>query len=196
MDIHFILWKSRGLRLWWWNKGVSHFYSDLLMYSNRLLRNLVITLCNCRKLICSSTMSSRDSCVPDTYLLRWGEKTTGWTISSVVFLCNISWLRNFKLKTEVFSVYIGFLKTFFLSTIEGHTVKSVFYSSRERTKKAYVNTMDRGKKEIYVTWALHCFPFGANLDVTHLLRVNTNKHCEQRTEGVCLTLINTLKKSF
>lgn len=34
--------------------------------------------------------------------------------------------------------------------------------------------MDRGKKEIYVTWALHCFPFGANLDVTHLLRVNTN----------------------
>lgn len=34
--------------------------------------------------------------------------------------------------------------------------------------------MDRGKKEICVTLALHCFPFGANLDVTHLLRVNTN----------------------
>lgn len=95
-------------------KGISYFYSDLLAYSHWFLRNLVITPCSYRKLICHHHDFT-------WFLSLWYLPVEVWGkgygmdsyFSGLSLLHSLSCLRNFKLKTEMFSVYMGFVKTIF-----------------------------------------------------------------------------------
>lgn len=104
-----ILWKSRGLQLWWWTKGISCCYSYLLMCLSWFLRNLVITPGSYWKQMCYASIQWVHM-ILEVLIPTWSErkKTTEWTIPLVIFI------TYFIMNTEIFSVYMAFIEIIFI----------------------------------------------------------------------------------
>lgn len=98
----------------------------------------------------------------------WNGQLLQWSFA-VIYL---TMAKNLQLETEMFSICMGFVQAVFTYYRWPYCEKCflLFWRKKERQSRHHHCGQ---RREIYFTLALHCFPWGINLDVTHLLMSDT-----------------------